>query len=390
LKTAPGVCLLAAALAAAPAVAAAPGVPARAGERPPAGSEEDELWYAMDRAEKELQHHPLLVRDEALNAYVREIACRVADDYCPDLRVYIVRQPWFNASMAPNGMMMVWTGALLRFQDEAEMAVVLGHEIAHFRERHSLEQWRRSKTQSAFLSTFGLLTFGAGAGAASYVASLLGEAQMYQFSREAEREADRLGFAAATSQGYDPEAGARLWQRMKDEEDARSYGKPLPVFASHPKTEERLEDVQAAAAGSGAVGGERGREAYRAVMRPFVAGWLEDELSRRMYDTSIRVIGDLRKQAEPGLDATYAFFLGEAYRRRGKPGDSALAEALYEEAVAMPGAPAAAFREHGMALRAQGLRPEAAAAFSEYLTRSPDADDAAFVRQYLAEMEAPP
>ena len=96
------------------------------------------------------------------------------------------------------------------------------------------------------------------------------------------------------------------------------------------------------------------------------------------------------EQAEPELEATYTFFLGEAYRRRGKPGDSALAEALYEEAVAMPEAPAAAFREHGMALRAQGLRPEAAAAFSEYLTRLPDADDAAFVRQYLAEMEATP
>jgi predicted Zn-dependent protease len=363
---------------------------ARPGERPPAGSDEDELWYAMDRAERELQQHPLLVRDEALNAYVRGVACRVAGDYCPDLRVYIVKQPWFNASMAPNGMMVVWTGALLRFQDEAELALVLGHEFAHFQQRHSLKQWRKAKNTTAFLSTFGLVAFGSGAGLAGQAAYILGSAQMSQFSRDAEREADRLGFAVATEEGYDPEAGVRLWQRMQDEEDARRYGKPVPVFASHPKTAERLADVRAAAAASDAADSNDGREAYRAAVRPFLASWLEAELSRRMYDTSVRVIGDLRALAEPELQATYTFFLAEAFRRRGKPGDAAMAEALYEEAIALPHPPPGAFREHGLALRALGERDAAAAALSRYLELAPDAEDAAFMKQYLSEMEAQP
>ncbi|WP_158637160.1 M48 family metallopeptidase [Arenimonas daejeonensis] len=280
---------------------------ARPGQRPPAGSDEDELWYAMDRAERELQQHPLLVRDEALNAYVRDVACRVAGDYCTDLRVYIVEQPWFNASMAPNGMMVVWTGALLRFQDEAELAPVLGHEFAHFRERHSLAQWRRAKRSSALLGSFGLLAWGGGAGAAGQLASLLGEASLYQFSREAEREADRLGFAATVAQGYDPAAGARLWGRMVEEEAARTYGKPIPVFASHPKTTERLADVRTAAEASGASTGSTRRDAYRAVVGPFIESWLEDELSRRMYDTSVQVIGRLRGLADAGLQGRYTF-----------------------------------------------------------------------------------
>lgn len=382
--------VLAAALASAAAVAKGPVEAARPGERPPAGSDEDELWYAMDRAERELQQHPLLVRDEALNAYVRGVACRVAGDYCPDLRVYIVNQPWFNASMAPNGMMVVWTGALLRFQDEAELALVLGHEFAHFQQRHSLQQWRKAKNTTAFLGSFGLLAFGSGAGAAGYAANIIGIAQLSQFSRDAEREADRLGFEVAAGQGYDAAAGVRLWQRMKDEEDARRYGKPIPVFASHPKTAERLADVRAAAEASTGGDGESGREAYRAAVRPFLASWLEAELSRRMYDTSVRVIGDLRTLAEPGLQGTYTFFLAEAFRRRGKDGDAARAEALYEEAVTLPDPPPGAFREHGLVLRARGQRQDAAAALRRYLELAPGAEDVAFMQQYLSELETRP
>ncbi len=362
--------------------------PARPGQRPPAGSDEDELWYAMERAERDLQQHPTLVRDPALNAYVSGVACRVAAEHCADMRVYIVEQPWFNASMSPNGMMIVWTGALLRFQDEAELALVLGHEFAHFRQRHSLQQWRRAKRSSAFLGSFGLLAWGGGAGAAGYLANILGTASMYQFSREAEREADRIGFAVATGEGYDAHAGARLWQRMKDEEDARRYGKPVPVFASHPKTAERLEDVRLAAGTRGQPAGESGREAYRRAVRPHLAHWLELELSRRMYDSSVRVISDLRAQAEPELQATYAFFEGEAHRRRAGEGDLARAHALYAEAVALPDPPAAAHREHGLALRAQGRSEDAAAALRRYLELAPAAEDAAFVHQYLSELEA--
>ena len=381
--------MLAACLAAPVAWAADPVATALPGQRPPPGSDEDELWYAMERAERELQQHPQLVRDPALNAYVRGVACKVAGDYCPDMRVYIVEQPWFNASMAPNGMLVVWTGALLRFQDEAELALVLGHEFAHFRERHSLKQWRKAKNTSALVGSISLLAFGGGAGAAGYLANFLGVAGLSQFSRDAEREADRFGFQAATGQGYEPAAGARLWQRMKAEEDARRYGKPIPVFASHPRTAERLADVQEAARQHGGEG-ETGRDAYRAVMRPWLASWLEGELSRRMYDTSIRVIGDLRTLAEPGTEATYTFFLAEAYRRRGKDGDAVRAQALYEEAIALPDPPAAAFLEHGMALRSQGDREGAREALQRYLTMAPEAEDAAFVQHYLSELEATP
>ena len=72
------------------------------------------------------------VRDPVLNAYVRKVLCRtIGDAHCAPIRLYIIRTSQFNASMAPNGMMQVWTGLLLRMDNEAQLATVLGHEMGH-------------------------------------------------------------------------------------------------------------------------------------------------------------------------------------------------------------------------------------------------------------------
>ena len=124
------------------------------GSAPVAGTDEDELWYAMERAETELKRSPLRVRDPALNTYISEVGCKAAGAHCRDLRIYVMDEPQFNASMAPNGMMLFWTGALLRIRDEAELAFVLGHEAGHFTAQHSLRQWRRMKDASAVMGAF--------------------------------------------------------------------------------------------------------------------------------------------------------------------------------------------------------------------------------------------
>lgn len=71
-------------------------------------SDEAGLWLQVDKMEARLKTAASVVRDPALNAYVREVTCKVTGpDYCKDLRIYIVDAPHFNASMAPNGMMQV-------------------------------------------------------------------------------------------------------------------------------------------------------------------------------------------------------------------------------------------------------------------------------------------
>jgi predicted Zn-dependent protease len=354
------------------------------GEKPVAGSTEAELWYGVDQLEKELRASPVLVRDPVLNAYVREVACKVTREHCRDLRVYIINAPVFNASMAPNGAMLVFTGALLRMQDESELALVLGHEFAHFRQRHTLQYWVKAKRTSAWMASFSM------AGLVGSVLQRAGLASMFDFTRDMEREADAIGFATASSMGYDPQAGVRLWTRMLAEEKANLQSKTWPIFASHPRTAERLEDVGLAARKAPAGDVRTERETYRKAMQPFLAAWLEAELSRRMYDTAIQVIGDLRASADPASAGTYTFFLAEAYRRRNKNDDMAHARKLYAEAVTLPDAPADAWREQGMALRADGKRIEAIDALRRYLELKPQAGDRAFTQKYISELETTP
>lgn len=360
------------------------------GQRPAAGSDEDELWYAMDQFEKQVRDSPQLVRDPALNAYIHDVACRVAADYCRDLRVYVLDVPWFNASMAPNGMLVVWTGALLRMRDEADLALVLGHEFGHYRERHTLQQWRKLKRSSAFLSAFGVLSAGAGVGIAGVAADFAGAASLSKFSRDKEREADRIGFERLQTLGYDPNSGVQLWDRMLREEGARDYGKPIPAFASHPQTRERRDDLAAAAATLSHPGTELGRDRFLAATRPFLRHWLDGELARRMYSTSVQVIGDLRELAPSDARGLYTYYLGEAHRRRGKADDTAQSDTLFAEAVAEPGAPPEAWRALGLAARDAGRRGEAATALRRYLALAPDADDRAFIVADLQQLEATP
>jgi predicted Zn-dependent protease len=356
------------------------------GGAPVSGSDESELWYAMERAEAELKRSPLLVRDAALNAYIGGVACKVAGPHCGDLRVYVVDVPQFNASMAPNGMMLFWTGALLRIRDEAELAYVLGHEAGHFTAQHSLRQWRRLKDTSSWLSAFQLVAYGAGAGTAAQLGVLATHAALFKYSRDMEREADRLGFAAMVRQGWAPIAGADLWARLKREEDTRRYDRPIPVLSTHPASQERLNDIRAQAGAIPTPPTERGRDRYRAAVRPLLPGMLEHELGQRRYAGSILVIGELLADAPPEDHGLLAFYLGEAHRRRGKGDDRARAAALYARAVALPDTPAAAWREHGFARRDAGDPAGARAALQRYLAQSPAAEDRAFVQRELGKL----
>jgi hypothetical protein len=122
--------------------------PLTTGYRPASSTDEGGLWHVMNRVENDTKRSRHLIRDPAWDAYLRDIMTRLSADFSNDMRIYLMRTPYFNATMAPNGMMQVWTGLLLRVDNEAELAAILGHEMGHYMQRHSLAKLRDARARS--------------------------------------------------------------------------------------------------------------------------------------------------------------------------------------------------------------------------------------------------
>ena len=345
--------------------------------RPDVGTDEGGLWAMMDREERRLRRSPFNLRDAKLHAYVQDIACRLTADHCPDVRVYLVSAPYFNASMAPNGMMQVWSGLLLRADNEAQLATVLGHEIGHYLQRHSVDQLRDAKTRAAFGQFLGL--FG--------VAGLLGQlgmvAGMFAYGQDHEREADAIGIRLMRNAGYDPAEAAKVWENLLLEIRARPEGeRSSPFFATHPPPAERQETLARLAQAS--PGGTKNEDAWRERIAPYLEGWLAEEVRRGAPEESIALFTRLMARS-PGA-AAFPAARGEVYRLRAGEGDLDRALADYKTAVAAGGAPPVAHRGMGLVYRTRREAAPARASFARYLESAPEAPDFALIKSYMEEL----
>jgi beta-barrel assembly-enhancing protease len=333
------------------------------------------LWFEMDRAEKTIAAAPERITDPALQKYLDQLNCKLAPDLCADIRVYLIRQPYFNAFMAPNGMMVIFTGTLIRTEDEAQLATVMAHEIGHYRGRHSLENWRHLKNVSNLMT--GISAF-AGSGA-SVIAAFGAYANLASFSREQERDADTRGFSALQAAKLDLQAPGKLWSAAYEEEAANPQGMLSGIFGSHPATKERRDRLTQLA--HGAAPGDAGTQRFREAIQNYRAAWLGDDLSRRNFAQSEVM---LKRLALIRWDlANVYYFQGELYRKRAKPGDLERAISAYQSALREPNVTPNVLRELGTVLKRVGKTNAAMDAFREYLKRAPQADDAAMIRSYL-------
>jgi predicted Zn-dependent protease len=354
------------------------------GYRPPAESDEKGLWSMMDRAERNLKVSRFIVRDPGLNTYVRDIVCRLDKDHCSDLRPYIVRTPRFNASMAPNGMMQVWTGLLLRCNDEAQLAAIIGHEMGHYLRRHTVERWRDARDKADLGAVLGLGLAVAGVGYAGSLTNLALMASMFAFSREQEREADEIGLELMLRAGYTPIAAPEVWEQLIAEAKAGTAERSSNIlFASHPEPEERLVKLRERAESGDGKTGERGRERYLAALSGVRKQIVRDELALRQYGRS-KVVFE-RLLAQSPNDGLLWYAKGEIYRLRGGESDAERAMDAYGTAIETRGAPPETFRSIVLVELKRGERDKARVAFETYLELKPDAPDAGALRMILTQ-----
>ncbi len=157
----------------------------------------------------------------------------------------LVQDQNVNAWCMPGGLICVYEGLLPVTQNEASLAIVLGHEIAHAVARHSAEQYSTQYRQQYGLqigsAVAGALGAGSNAVAIGQQALSTGlSLQNLHYSRKHESEADHLGIIFAAMAGYDPQVAVSFWQRMS----AQSSNKTSEFLSSHPSDATRIKQIQ--------------------------------------------------------------------------------------------------------------------------------------------------
>lgn len=373
----------------------APAPPPYLGVYQPRGVDEIGMWREDDESEHQLANSPIVIRDEALTAYVKSVLCSaVGADRCNATRVYILREPSFNATMSPNGTMRVYSGLLLRVRSEAELAAILGHEFGHFEKRHTLAKFKVRRSGTDVLSWMAVL--------ASMSASATGQrnfgdlqlsvyGSFFRFSRDQEREADQIGLGYLNSSAFRPQAASRVWRNLIGELEASALARGLkrPRFdrvaftATHPPEAERATYLEALANPEGQLRDE-GSESYHAALAKWLPVFLDDQVKLNDFGGSDYLINAL---AQNGWTAALWYARGELFRGRGNQRDFVNAVDFYTKAIAQDPALANAHRGLGLSLIKIGRPTDGVAALKRYLELNPNATDGSMIGMTIASSE---
>ena len=158
----------------------------------------------------------------------------------------LVQDKSVNAFCMPGGKIVVYEGLLPVTQDEASLAIVLGHEIAHAVAKHSAEQMSKQiKNQYGTQILGGVLQAAGVSSTTTQLAQILAQKGLQfrslKYSRDHETEADRMGLIFAAMAGYDPNVAVAFWQRMSQ----GSSSNQNDMFSDHPSDAKRIAAIKA-------------------------------------------------------------------------------------------------------------------------------------------------
>lgn len=207
-------------------------------------------FYSLDREvalgrqlSQQVEMSARLVTDPVITEYVNRIGqnlVRNSDARVP-FTIKVLDTEEVNAFALPGGFFYVNSGLILAADNEAELAGVMAHEIAHVAARHATKNMTRAQIWN--MASVPLIFIGGPiAYAISEVAGLAVPLGFLKFSRDAEREADLLGLEYDYATGYDPQAFVEFFEKLNIEKKKQSM--VAKAFATHPMNVERIQAAQ--------------------------------------------------------------------------------------------------------------------------------------------------
>jgi len=387
-------------------------------------ADEQSMWEDARKEEREILKKAKLADDPLLNDYVERLGQSLVDPAVRDtgkvqFRFRVLEDPTLNAFAFPHGSIYVHTGLLARVENEAQLAMVLGHEVSHVEKRHALRHQRSARrkalgfgiaavagsilvareagqqaeqgdySSAAVISRTADIILGVGLQLA-FIAAVQG------YGRDLERESDEEGMAKMVGHGYDPRQAPALFAVMLKERPDPGKAERF-FFSSHPANQERRATAEEmlrtryaaqAQAGTGVVNTPDYDKRRRIVLRNdarlnLEAGRLEiaeEEIGQVLAmapadPAALTLKGDLQRRRAAGAR--------EAERRTAE--DAALE--AYRQAIKADPKYAPPHRELGIVLLGRGEKDKARQHLERYLELAPNASDAAIVRDYLVELK---
>jgi predicted Zn-dependent protease len=206
---------------------------------------------------RDIRRDPSYIDDPEVAEYLGSVGARLTSETAGarhDFEFFAMRDPSINAFALPGGFVGVHSGLLTASDTESELASVLGHEIAHVTQRHIVrmigQQQQMQMPVLAAIAAAILLgrsrpDLAAGATAAAQATAV--QSQL-NYSREFEREADRVGLQALSGAGYDVSAMGTFFEKMQRSARIGDDGTVPGYLRTHPLTGERIADAQNRAA----------------------------------------------------------------------------------------------------------------------------------------------
>ncbi len=195
---------------------------------------------------QEVERQAKLIEEPVIGEYINRLGqnlVRNSDAKVP-FTIKVVDNDEVNAFALPGGYFFVNSGLIRLAENEAELAGVMAHEIAHVTARHGTRQ--ASRAQITNWASIPLIFVGGGIGyGVRQAASLALPLTFLKFSRGFEKEADFLGVQYLYKTGYDPNAMVTFFERLQAK-DKKKPGTLAKAFGSHPPTGDRIKEVQKA------------------------------------------------------------------------------------------------------------------------------------------------
>ncbi|HJR62158.1 MAG TPA: M48 family metallopeptidase [Gemmatimonadaceae bacterium] len=188
-----------------------------------------------------------IVSDPEVDRYINVLGdsiARLSDERQLDWHFFVVDSKEVNAFAVPGGFIYVNRGLIERAENMSMLAGVLGHEIAHVTERHSIQQMQKAQGANVGISLACILTRVCESQATGALINVAGGAVFARFSREDESESDRKAVEYVVRAGIDPRGIPAMFEVLMRERQRRPEGVEA-WFTTHPLAEDRIENTRA-------------------------------------------------------------------------------------------------------------------------------------------------